>query len=224
MPKVSDDYTASKKEFILQCVNEVYQEKPLHQIIMRDVIKKTGFSQGAVYRYYANLDEIYIELVNRNTTEYQLEHEIDRLLCAGLNEADTIAGCILAIGTYIHELLKLSAGKMYFELLIAYAHDVEKCKRIFPRLKFKKSLAYAQQKTVEYLIQNVQNGVFQLTIPLESLISFTSVAVDGISSDAILSIARQSDEPAVFTVDILKLFDVLAKAVVGFLEQPKGEE
>lgn len=53
MPKVTTKYLTDRKDFILECTNEVLKEKPLYQITMRDIIKKAGFSQGAIYRYYA---------------------------------------------------------------------------------------------------------------------------------------------------------------------------
>lgn len=217
MPKVSDEYTASKRDFILQCMNEVYEEKPLYQITMRDVIKKTGYSQGAIYRYYKNLDEIYLDLINRNTTEFQLEQEIDKILCSGLEETETISKCLLAIGSYMRELLKLSAGKMYFGLLAIYERDAHKREYILPRLKFRKTLAYAQQKTAEYLIQNVQNGALKPTISVEALIAFTSAAVDGISSGAVLNDAGEGGRAPGPAIDILELFQVLAKSIAGFL-------
>ena len=68
MPKVTEEYLTGKRNLILECTNEILIEKPLYQITMRDIIKKAGFSQGAIYRYYANIDEIYIDLINTNTT------------------------------------------------------------------------------------------------------------------------------------------------------------
>ena len=40
MPKVTTKYLTDRKDFILECTNEVLKEKPLYQITMRDIIKK----------------------------------------------------------------------------------------------------------------------------------------------------------------------------------------
>lgn len=58
MPKVQESYLEEKRKFIVDCTLKVLEEKTFHQITMRDVIRETGFSQGAVYKYYNNLEEI----------------------------------------------------------------------------------------------------------------------------------------------------------------------
>lgn len=113
---------------------------------------------------------------------------------------------------------------MYLGLLVIYAHNAHKRENILPRLRFRNTLAYAQQKTAEYLIQNVRNGTLKPTISVASLISFTCAAIDGISNDAVLSVAGQSGEAPDMQIDILELFQVLAKSVVGFLGQTEGVE
>lgn len=58
MPKVTDSYLEEKREFIVDCTRKVLENKSFRQITMRDVIRETGFSQGAIYKYYNNLEEI----------------------------------------------------------------------------------------------------------------------------------------------------------------------
>lgn len=161
MPKVTDEYLAGKRNFILECTNEILREKPLYQITMRDIIKKAGFSQGVIYRYYANIDEIYIDLINKNPISNLLEQRIDYLVSSEQTIKSVVSDCIVSIGEYIEELLKSIGGKTCFELLVTYAYDAEKRKVIFPKLQFKQSLEYAQNKIVEYLMQKIQQGVLQ---------------------------------------------------------------
>ncbi len=65
MPKVKESYTEEKKEFILHCTKEALKEKAINQLTMRDVIRKTGFSQGTIYQYYKNLGEILNVIICR---------------------------------------------------------------------------------------------------------------------------------------------------------------
>lgn len=58
MPKVDVTYFQERKKYILDCTLQVLSEKPLQQVNMRDIIRKTGFSQGTIYNYYKNIDEI----------------------------------------------------------------------------------------------------------------------------------------------------------------------
>ena len=75
MPKVKESYTEEKKEFILHCTREVLREKAFNQLTMRDVIRKTGFSQGAIYQYYKNLDEILNVIICQYM--YRMKEEIE---------------------------------------------------------------------------------------------------------------------------------------------------
>ena len=213
MPKVTDEYLAGKRNFILECTNEILKEKPLYQVTMRDIIKKAGFSQGAIYRYYANIDEIYVDLINKNPISNLLEQRIDYLVSSEQTIQSVVSDCIVSIGEYIEELLKSIGGKTCFELLVTYAYDAEKRNEIFPKLQFKQSLEYAQNKIVEYLMQKMQEGVLQTSISVDSLIMFTGISIDGIMQ----SVAMNTDKTL---IDVPEMFQTLAKALISFLEEP----
>lgn len=217
MPKVTDEYLTEKRNLILEYINELLNEKPLYLITMRDIIKKAGFSQGTIYRYYANIDEIYVDFINKNTTYNLLVQKIDTLLNSEQPAKSIISDCIIAIGEYIEELLKSVGGRTCFELLVTYAYDTEKRNSIFPKLRFKQSLEYAQNKTVEYLMQQIHQGVLKSTIPVNSIIMFTCISIDGITqSVAINTVEAAGDKTA---VDVSDMFQTLAKALISFLEE-----
>lgn len=218
MPKVTEEYLTEKRNFIIECTNEILKEKPLYLITMRDIIKKADFSQGTIYRYYSNIDEIYVDLINKNTTYNLLEQRIDILLNSKQSEKVILSECIIAIGEYIEELLKSVGGKICFEFLVAYAYDVEKKNAVFPQLKFKQSLEYAKNKIVEYVMKNIYNGVFQSTIPVNSIIMFTSISIDGITQSVAINSAEGNNKDTNSAVDITEMFQILAMAIISFLE------
>jgi len=213
MPKVTDEYLTDKKNFILECTGEILKEKPLYLITMRDIIKKANFSQGVIYRYYANLDEIYVDFINKNTTYNLLEQNIDTLLSSERTEKEILSQCIIAIGEYLGELLKTVGGRTCFELTVLYAYDFEKRALVYPRLKFKQSLEYAQNKTLEYAMSNVEKGVFSPQIPILSIVMFVSSFIDGIAQSAATGTAEGKDSSAEISV----MFQTLGKAVISFL-------
>jgi AcrR family transcriptional regulator len=214
MPKVTDEYLVDKKNYILKCTGEILKIKPLYSVTMRDIIKKAGFSQGIIYHYYASLDEIYIDYINKNTTYNLLEQNIDLLLNSELTEKEILSECIIAIGKYIEELLKSVGGRTCFELTVLYAYDFEKRAAIFPKLKFKQSLVYAQNKILEYVSNNIEKGVFSPQIPIRSISMFVSNFIDGIAQSMATDVAEGNDSPE----DISMMFQTLAKAVICFLE------
>lgn len=63
MPKVNESYHQERRQYILSCMHQVLDEKLLKDITMKDVIKKAGFSQGTIYNYYNNVDEIINTLI-----------------------------------------------------------------------------------------------------------------------------------------------------------------
>ena len=185
---------------------------------MRDIIKKAGFSQGVIYRYYANLDEIYVDFINKHTTCYLLEQRIDTLLSSERPERIILAECLISIGEYIAELLQSVVGKTFFELLVLYSGDFEKRTAIFPKLKFKQSLEYAQNRTVEYAMSNVEKGVFRPQIPVQSILLFVSVFIDGIALNVVFNAAGGNHHDSEPAMNIPEMFQTLAKAVISFLE------
>ncbi|MDR1798254.1 MAG: TetR/AcrR family transcriptional regulator [Clostridiales Family XIII bacterium] len=217
MPKVAPEYQTDKKNFILDCTGEVLKAKPLYLVTMRDIIQKAGFSQGAIYRYYAGLDEIYVDFVNRHTPNIALEQNIDALLRAGRAEAETLYECILEIGRYIEALLGSVGGRTCFELMVLYAYDFEKRNAVFPKLRFKQSLEYAQRQMMAFALDNVEKGVFRPQIPVRSIVLLMNGFIDGIAQSAAFDTAEDGTRRAASAVDIPEMFWALAKAVVNLL-------
>lgn len=65
MPKVDVSYYEERKNYILECAYHVLKKKSLSELTMRDVIKESGFSQGTIYNYYKNIDEIVSVIICR---------------------------------------------------------------------------------------------------------------------------------------------------------------
>lgn len=213
MPKVTDEYLIDKRNYILQCTYEILQEKPLYLITMRDIIKQAGFSHGIIYHYYSNLEEIYVDYINKNTIDSSLKHYIDTLLNSESIEKEILFNCIIAMGEYIEELLRSVGGRTCFELIVYYAYDFEKRATIFPKLKFKQDLEYAQSKIEEYMMSNVEKGVFHPQIPVGSIIMFASNFIDGVAQTVATSSSKRNEN----STDISIMFETLAKAVLCFL-------
>ena len=218
MPKVTDEYLADKRNYILECTGEILKEKPLYLITMRDIIKKAGFSQGVIYRYYSGLDEIYIDFVNQHTVNDILEQRIDALLDSGQSEKAILSDCIVTIGEYMEELLESVGGKTFFELIVYYSYDLEKRALVSPRLKFQQSLEYAQNKIMDYALANVDRGVFKPMIPVGSIIMFVISFIDGIALSLATNAAGETERNFGMAIHVPELFRTLAAAIIGFLE------
>lgn len=216
MPKVTDEYFMEIKNKIMKCTREILQDKPLYQITMRDIIKRGGFSQGAIYRYYSCLDEICLDLVNNATKDITIQEEMESILEQECDENQKMKLLFDELGRYIIKIQDRIGGKFYFELLASYAFDKEKQIDILPKLIFKQNLTTSQNKIVEYIMKKVEEGVFQPTIPLQSIISYTCVTIDGIANDYALSNYNSlSNKP--LQLNPQELFKMLADNILKYL-------
>ena len=80
MPKVTPEYTENKKKMIVDAAYNVCLRKPAEMVTISDVIAETGLSQGAIYRYYNGLDDIFADMVSRMRTEYDIITPMEELI------------------------------------------------------------------------------------------------------------------------------------------------
>lgn len=216
MPRVNKEYLIEKKNCILDCAMEIMQEKPLYQITMRDIIKKMGVSQGAIYRYYSGLEEIFMELMNRETAKITILEEMNHIVEKDCNEAEKLKLMFIELGRYIIEVEESIGGKFYFEFLVHFAFDKKNQLEVLSNLNYKQNLMAAQGIMIQYIYQMVQEGKFQPIYPMDSIVSYVSVTIDGISNDYALMIgAKQVQSSAVMDPKIM--FQMLGECVLKHL-------
>lgn len=58
MPKVSDAHRAARRQQILDGSSACFVRQGFHQTTMQDICREAGFSPEAVYRCFANKEEI----------------------------------------------------------------------------------------------------------------------------------------------------------------------
>jgi AcrR family transcriptional regulator len=212
MPKVTEKYLENKRNFILDCASKVISEKPLYQMTMRDIIKETKLSQGAIYRYYSSLEEIYVAIANRNTPIGIIEKQMDEMISYGKEPATFILEGFRIIAKYIMLLQDTIGGKMYFELLVLYAQNIKETENVIAKMNFKHSLSYIQNRFMGYTLEHIENGDFKPIIPTKTLMDFIGVAMDGILDDTAISSMNGKD------IDVIGLCDTLAKSLIYFLD------
>ena len=80
MPKVTPEYMENKRREIVDAAYRVCLRKPAEMVTISDVIAETGMSQGAIYRYYNGLDEIFTDMIIKTRKEYNLVDRIEPIL------------------------------------------------------------------------------------------------------------------------------------------------
>lgn len=82
----------SKEDWISEILNAAQLEIDEHgftEFSMESIVRRTGFSKGGIYRFYANKSEIALELFSASYQQ-QLDFEIERCLNWNLSITDTI--------------------------------------------------------------------------------------------------------------------------------------
>ena len=71
MPKVSAAHLAGRRRQILAAAMECFSRQGFHRATMQDIIRESGLSAGAIYRYFTSKDEI-IEAITADRHEREM--------------------------------------------------------------------------------------------------------------------------------------------------------
>ncbi|MDO5520647.1 MAG: TetR/AcrR family transcriptional regulator [bacterium] len=211
MPKVTEEYIEEKKNFIMDIAMELMKKIPLYQITMRDFIKRMGCSQGMIYRYYKGVDEIYLDLMNREIAEIDIRNQISCCLQEDIAENEMLRKLFNLLGEYIVSVQQKIGGKFYYELLVTYAFDEKKQKELLPQLLLKQNLMFIQSQIVDYIMEKVETGRLALQLPIEQLAIYVGDTIDGISNHGALI---GKDDVASIRPQMMQLYEMVGEYVI----------
>lgn len=214
MPKVTVQYIEEKKNIIMDCTRELMKEVPLYRITMSDIIKKVGCSQGMIYRYYQGVDEIYVNLMNRETKDIPFRDKIDEILEKEENYSIKIEQLFQELGNYILDVQDRIGGKFYYELQVTYAFDKKKQRDLLPTVLFKQNLLYFQEKVVEFLLAGREDGIFRAETSIQTIVLYAGSVIDGIGNFAAL---REEIDAKNKRDEVLSMFQILSNQVLSML-------
>jgi len=184
-PKVDAKYVERKRDKILDAAFVVAMRKPMHEVSMRDIIAESGLSQGGIYRYYSNIDEILIELINRESVIYDVKSLVDEVISSD-KAPERVIGEILSVWEKAILDNLIGIGKIYYEICVVYVNDKKRLKNFMSNISFAAKEAYLWENFFHFIIQKISEGYFNLKIPLENLFGLHTVTLDGMIRDLIL--------------------------------------
>ena len=185
-PKMSTDYFEQKRRQILDAAFAVCMRKPMHQVSMRDIIAEVQFSQGNIYRYYANLDEILIDLINKRRIPYDAKAAINAAVSSD-QSPECVVGALFAIWEKAILDNILGVGKIFYELCTVYVNDPERLMYFVSKSDTARDEAYLKEKGFSFVMQKTMEGYFQPKLPMEDMFHFLGTSFDGIIRDLIIS-------------------------------------
>lgn len=232
MPKVSDEYTRKKRNAILDAANRLRADKPLHKINMKDVVRETGFSQGGVYRYFANIEEIWLELSRRYERDIPFRAFFKALYAKPLPPQEAMRRVLEFLGAEVGHALESGYAKLAFEFNSMYISqpeliDKEQMERQQEH-SAREGYGYFFAEILRYWQQCERNGSIKPRQPLPSTLLFVQIALDGLIRDATIDLYIPGDgqEDASAIGNLEPLIDTLYISLMYLLgaETKEGQE
>ena len=213
MPKVSEEYIENKKKYIVDCTYRICLRKPVEMVTMTDLIEETGLSQGGIYRFYKNLDEILCDMIAGMRSDYNFIDRLDELTKdPNISFENTVYKVCDVLADSMEKHL-LDIQKINFDLTVLAINEPERAAKIIAQTKGKGNFEYLAKVTMPLLVDAAkQNKVVSKANP-EAILRFISASYVGIEMNCILSACYGH---GIMHVDCKprELFEVLAKSII----------
>ena len=224
MPKVNEKYFESKKNKILEAAFSVCMKKPIYSVTMSDIISETGLSQGGVYKYFSNIDDIFIALTNKIQESHCLKDKIDEIFNSLLQPETILRNIFIFITENILSDLT-RYGKISFELDTLYANNPKREVYYLSNVNFTSDFDYLIMQLYTYIGQKIEEGYFNPIVKPNSIFMFLIASYDGIHRDIILSKCYPAkgriSEDWIF--DEKELMNTLYESIIHLLRPQGGE-
>lgn len=213
MPKVTQEYIDNKKKFIVDAAYRVCLRKPVEMVTMMDVIEEAGLSQGGIYRFYKDLEEILSDVIAGMRMNYNIIDEMEQLFGAS-DEMSFEEGVhkIFDILADVMEKHLMDIQKINFDLTVLAINEPERAEKILGGIKGKSSLGYLSTVALPNLFKESKKRKYKLRDKPENIANFISAAYTGIEMNCILTACYKA--PMGAQCKPRPLFDTLAKSII----------
>lgn len=218
MPRVSDEHFEKKRQQILEAAKRVCESKPLYSVTMKDIVLESGMSQGGVYKYYANIDAVYVAILNEAARSSAVQADVTAIRRTESSPWQQLTNLLRYVGHYMQDVVR-QQGRIYFELMMLYANEPARFATIRDQLAEVSALEFLHGELSDLIRKGVGDGTFKPLVPPEDLFRFMATSLNGITQDLIAA-QRLSSAP---NSDVDRLVSVLAQSVRMLLGEERGE-
>lgn len=207
MPKVSKEYFDNKRKIILDAALKVFSKKPSYTVSMKDIIKESKLSHGGVYKYYSNIDDIIISLINRDKILVNLKDIINE----NYNNPKKVIFEFLKEFTNYFFKYKKEYGKIFFELFPILINDKKRIKRYTGKENSNMNPNYWFNELFAYLDDKIKAKYFN-PVADSSLIYFQITGImKEIGTELILT--RYYNKKGEYKIDLETKLDDLVETI-----------
>lgn len=179
MPKVTEDYINKKRAKIIDAAFMIFQQKPLYEMTMLDVIKQAGLSKGGIYRYFNDIDDVIIELINRETSRCDYKDKIYDIINCNNKYEVIIEELFKLLGKHINKSSD-TVGKIEFELTVLAANHPEKAEKISSKLTEHENGQYFINSLFQNIIEGIAIGEFKPSLSVDDIFTYIRVYIEGL--------------------------------------------
>ena len=214
MPKVSQEYLDTKKKSIADAARRVCLRKPVGMVTMMDVIEETGLSQGGIYRFYKDLDEILSAMVTGMRSDYSIINEIETLF-QNAEESDP-AKVIHKVCDVLADVMEkhlMDIQKINFDLTVLAINEPERAAKIMGGIGGRSSMEFLSKVALPKLFEKAGELGWKFREDPEKIMNYISSAYVGIEMNCILT-ACYRKAPMGAACSPKPLFDTMAKTLI----------
>lgn len=188
MPKVTEEYIENKKKKIINAAYSLCLRKTVSTVTMQDIINETGLSQGGIYRFYKDIDEIYKDMLIDNRERVSIKDQIDDIFADAEDNDPKIV---------LHQLFELLSDfmtkelmgivKINFELSVLSMNAPQRVEKILGEIEGTGNFEYLFMGTSQYLQRHILNGDLTPKVSLEELLTYLTSSYNGIEMSCIIN-------------------------------------
>lgn len=188
MPKVTEEYIRTKKKVIVDAAYALCMEKTVSTVTMQDIIDKTGFSQGGIYRFYHDIDEILKDMLLDMRSRIHIKEKVDEIFRheEEMEPAQITYEIFEMLAEFMEEEL-FGMEKVDFELNILAMNAPKRVEKILADMPEVGHKEYISIKTMEYFQKKIEQGRLQPRVKGEELLSYIASAYSGIQMCCIVN-------------------------------------
>lgn len=213
MPKVKEEYFENKKNYIIDSAYNVCLRKPVSMVTMMDIIEETALSQGGIYRFYKNLDEILSDMITKMRIDYNFVDSMEEITKnSKLTFEETTYKICEVLGDVMEKHL-LDIQKINFDLTVLAINEPARAARIIEGTSGRGNFEYLGSVLMPMLVKaSMKNNLHPKDDP-EKILKYISATYAGIETNCILS-ACYKNELVNVKCNPKEMFGLLAKTII----------
>ena len=187
MPKVTEEYITNKKKKIVDAAYELCLEKTVSTVTMQDIINRTGLSQGGIYRFYKDIDEIFADMLADLRLRVTIKEQVDEILAQEelLPTAEVTYRIFDMLADHMEAEL-MGIQKVDFELSVLAMNAPHRVEKILKGAGGVGNKEYLMRRMSEFYKKKLDSGELHARVNEIELLTFISSAYTGIQSCCIV--------------------------------------